>query len=141
MNIKTKIKNNRILSDIFYLIKSLKLRLNLCCKKLTSAKLSKFTHYDLYCTKVYGKHTHNLLAEKIHSIALKNISAKDKIKIGFVVYSADMWSCSKLYSLFESDSRFEPHIIVCSMNHTLNLCGYLSTHYKSVSLSTINLIL
>ncbi len=117
MNIKAKIKNSKNISNIFYFVRSLKLRLNLCCKKLTSDKLRSFTHYDLYCTKVYGKEKHKLFAESIHKTALESISAKEKIKIGFVVYSADMWSCSKLYSLFEADSRFEPFIIVCSMKN------------------------
>ena len=117
MNIKAKIKNSNFFSNSFYFTRSLKLRLNLCCKKLTSNNLHSFTYYDLYCTKVYGKEKHNSLAKKIHDAALESISAKAKIKIGFVVYSADMWSCSKLYSLFEADSRFEPFIIVCSMKN------------------------
>lgn len=117
MNIKAEIKNSKAVSNCFYFIRSLKLRLSLCCKKITSDTLRNFTCYDLYCTKVYGKEKYKGFAQRIHSTALKSIAEKDKIRIGFVVYSADMWSCSKLYSLFEADSRFEPYVIVCSMKN------------------------
>lgn len=137
MNIKATIKNSRILSNAYYFFKSLKLRLALCCKNLSSDRLSEFTHYDLYCTKVFGKKKFEKISVQIRNTVLKEISVKEKINIGFVVYSAEMWSCKKLYSLFENDKRFVPSVIVCSMKAD-NKAVENATYKRAVDFFTSN---
>lgn len=45
----------------------------------------------------------------------KNLTAlkrKNKIAVGFLVFSSSMWNCGEIYRLFENDDRFEPMIFV-----------------------------
>ncbi len=121
MSIKNSLKNSKLISAAYYSAKSLKLELALKSKELTGEALCAFTHYELYCTKAYGCAEYNRCAEYVHAAALREISAKQKIKVGFVVYSSAMWSCDKLYRLFDEDSRFDPFLIVCSLK-----CGSVS---------------
>lgn len=113
LNIIQAIKNNKTFKRIFYLLNSFKLRNKV--KNNKPIKLDEYTHYNLYSVKAYSKEEYNNIAQAVHSQAIKNISVTPEIKVAFVVYSAEMWSCEKLYTLFESDPRFSPFIIICKM--------------------------
>lgn len=112
MDIKKTLKNSKLVSAAYYSAKSLKLESALKKSELDAKALQSHTHHELYCTKIHGLEKYNRYAELIHNTALKEISKKTKIKVGFVVYSSAMWSCDKLYRFFENDSCFEPYLIV-----------------------------
>ncbi len=115
MKIKKDVKNSRLISSAYYFAESARLRRALNSKRLSAKVLAEFSHRELYHAKVCGVDKFNHFADKAHGAALKSIAAKPKIKIGFVAYSSSMWSCDKLYRLFEADGRFEPFIILCTL--------------------------
>lgn len=137
MNIKTKLKNSKAISDSYYIFRSLRLRLALLNKKIEADKLGSFNHHELYCLKAYGKESFISFSDTVHSAALKKIKAKQTVKICFVVYSAAMWSCKKLYELFENDSRFEPFVAVCSMK-TETKAEEINAYKQSLAFFTDN---
>lgn len=137
MNIKAKLKSSKVISDSYYIFKSHRLRLALLNKKIDADKLSSFNHHELYCLKAYGKESFISFSDTVHGAALKKIREKQTVKVCFVVYSAAMWSCKKLYELFENDSRFEPFIAVCSMK-TATKAEELNAYKQSLAFFTEN---
>ena len=56
------------------------------------------------------------IKNKIENINIKNLQKKDKIKVGFIIYTASMWSCDKLYKMMWKSSIYQPYIIVARFN-------------------------
>ncbi len=115
MNIKKALKNNKIASAVYYRTKSLRLKQALKTNEPDAEALRGFTHHELYCTKGFGLSEYIRYADTVHKAAVKLLAEKPRIKVGFVVYSASMWSCDKLYRCFLADSRFDPFLILCSL--------------------------
>lgn len=47
----------------------------------------------------------------------KILCRKERIRVGFLVYSTSEWQCEEIYRLLEKDGRFEPYIIACGYGH------------------------
>ena len=58
--------------------------------------------------------------KNLFQINCKRLSEKEKIKVGFLVYSASEWQCEEIYRMLEKDSRFEPSIIVAFIDQSGN---------------------
>ena len=53
------------------------------------------------------------IKNSIEQINIERIANKDRIKIGFVLYTPSMWSCEKLYRLLLENEKYDPYIVVC----------------------------
>lgn len=54
--------------------------------------------------------------KNLFQINCRNLLAKEKIKVGFLAYSASEWQCERLYEMFANDIHFEPYIIIVFYN-------------------------
>lgn len=55
------------------------------------------------------------IKKNIESINLNNYKSKEKIKVGFVLNTASMWSCEELYNMMKNSQKYDPYIIVCQI--------------------------
>jgi len=79
---------------------------------LTPDVLRSLTYQNLLNLKLYSLEIFKDIATKISEINLSTIQKKEKINVAFYVPLHSLWSCDRLYHLFEEDKRFEPKIIV-----------------------------
>lgn len=70
------------------------------------------TYSMLYVLRFASIKSFEDLSEKVYNHNLKIIGKKNKIIVAFLVYNSSMWACDSLYHLFETDSRFDPVILV-----------------------------
>ena len=64
------------------------------------------------------------ISSRIFEYTENKLKSKDIINVGFVIHSASMWSCEKLYRFFESDPHFNPSVIVSRCNSDASLKTY-----------------
>lgn len=99
-------------------ILSAKLRSLYAQDKLNDVILAGMTYQDLEYVKQYDVELFKKIAEKIYSINLCRIQNKaSPIRIAFFCPDSALWSCDRLYRLFENDSRFEPFVVVSGFNN------------------------
>lgn len=77
------------------------------------------TYGKLFITSYLPHPIYLAIHKRVTKKKLENIHDKlkksEKIKIGFYLYTASMWSCNQLYKLFEDDKRFTPMIYICGV--------------------------
>ena len=117
------IKIKRLLKKIFKKVQLY--RFINYCKKIKILKLYNFKKYN----KILNMKIQTLslikdsdvvkfleIKNKIEDINIKNLQKKDKIKVGFIIYTSSMWSCDKLYKMMEKSNKYQPYIIVAKFN-------------------------
>ena len=83
------------------------------CMDLMVQGFSRLTYsYLASLTKMLPKDDYNELTNRIFKMTVKNISRKDKIKVGFYFDLSSHWCGDDVYKLFSQDERFEPTIFV-----------------------------
>lgn len=72
-------------------------------------------HYDQLnaLTFLLDKTRFNELQTAAFESSVERVRAKDKIKIGFVLYDASMWCGDALYRLFEKSARYAVTVFAC----------------------------
>ena len=107
----------------------------------------KYSLADVHQLKIVNHELYMQLLSDLEIGSLQRIAAEDTVKVAFVLYSASMWSCDELYSLFEADPRFTPYLIVSRYSLDSNLhtfptfqktCDYFKQKqqaYRSVDLT------
>lgn len=78
--------------------------------------LSNLTYKDLADIKNIDIKLFKNISNEIYTCNIESLKRKSKIKVAFLTYSHSIWSCDKLYQLFEQDNRFEPVVIVCGFS-------------------------
>ena len=63
-------------------------------------------------SRTFSQKYFNDVMRRVFAASAKKIARKDKIKIGFSMWDAAMWSGDKLYKLFADNPRFEPTIFL-----------------------------
>lgn len=113
---RTRVKNaiKKFLRPIYIDI-CIKRILNYYNKKLYGKILKLKTNYLRFLKDkdidIFKEVKHN-----IEEINIKNLSKKENIKIGFVLYTSSMWSCDKLFKMLQQNKRYELYIIICEIN-------------------------
>ncbi|MGN0346279.1 MAG: CDP-glycerol glycerophosphotransferase family protein [Lachnospiraceae bacterium] len=75
-------------------------------------RIAKYNINSYQSLKKTNPDCYDAVKEYIYEQVLSTLKQKEKIKVGFVAYSASMWSCDELFQLFAEDERFEPSIIL-----------------------------
>ena len=85
---------------------------------MISEELHKYTYKDLeqYIDMLAPEKAKETL-QNLHKHVCEKIAKKEKILVGFLVYSSAEWQCDKLYWLLENDDRFIPVILICGYGH------------------------
>ena len=91
------------------------LELQLQCKDVVPRREMLETSYGKFFELSMSLDTasHVRLMEEQFSAAEAKIRQKDRIKLGFVLYDAAMWSGDLLYDLFNRNERYEPSVFLC----------------------------
>ena len=97
----------KLIKKIFY-INIIKILYKMNSNKILNLKYK----YLLYLSE-QDKKSFKKIKDNIESKIINNISKLNKIKVGFVLYSASNWSCDSLYKLLSSNSKYDPYIIIC----------------------------
>ena len=71
-----------------------------------------YDYFEILST-LLPKDNYNALMERVFAKSVEKIRRKDKIKVGFVIYTAAMWCGDALYNLFAHDDRFETTVFLC----------------------------
>ncbi len=99
------------------IIRFQKLKKIFSLKILDEKSISKMTYQDLEYVKQYDIDLFKKISKYIYNINIKRIREKNVIQIAFFCPDSAIWSCDRLYHLFEGDRRFEPYIIVPGFNN------------------------
>lgn len=85
---------------------------------MVSEELHKYTYGELeqYIDSISPEDAKKTM-QNLHKCVCQRISEKDKVSVGFLVYSSAEWQCDRLYWLLEKDDRFIPVIIICGYGH------------------------
>ena len=94
------------------IVKSIPLRKKIDTNTLTQEDVNNLTYQDLLYLKAYNLEYFKETATHIYNRNILEIQKKTKIKVVFYLYTISLWSCERLYRLFENDERFDPIIIV-----------------------------
>ena len=85
---------------------------------MVSKELHKYTYGELAkYIDTLAPGDAKITLQNLHKCVCINISRKEKVSVGFLVYSSAEWQCDRLYWLLEKDDRFNPTILICGYGH------------------------
>ena len=84
---------------------------------LTDVHLKQMTYKDLNAVLQYDLELFRKISCHIYEMDLAKLKKQSKIRVVFFVNTDSVWSCDRLYRLFELDERFEPFIVVPGFNN------------------------
>lgn len=79
-------------------------------------KILNMKFFYLNCLKEINIEKFKEIKDKVENLNIDRIKKKNKIKIGFVLYTPSMWSCDKLYNMLNRNDKYELYIIICKIN-------------------------
>lgn len=98
-------------------VMSCKLRNLFSSGHLDGKSLANMTYQDLEYVKQYDVSLFHKISKKIYKQNIEQIQRKNMIRIAFFCPDSAVWSCERIYHLFEEDERFEPFIVVPGFNN------------------------
>ena len=120
MKIPQNVEKTKIFNAVWHIYRKIKnkyiSRTSQKLIKLNENWSDQLTYNKIWPISFENKDNFFELLHKSQQNSTSRLMLKEKIKVGFLVYSSSIWQYEAIYRLMEKDERFEPIIIIVGLN-------------------------